>query len=143
MKNKILAMIAAIGAALTVVVIPLAAPASADDGCPGTRYVWSNYYSAGVVAAQLQAYNAGTQALCVNFVSRNQYSGRAKFMSLKVCNDLKASCLTNSGTFRYYAGPITYHFPKYTPLCAWAAVKMYDGYGNLIINTGEFIGTCN
>lgn len=132
-------LLALLTAAAFLVAVP-SAPAAADHGCPGTRDSWRQYRdSAGTVAAALQVYTTA-DGVCVSLVSKNQYNGRRKFMSLKVCDSFREKCTAvDEGMFETFAGPI-----YYADHCTWAYSKMNDGNGGVIIG-GHWspAGSCN
>lgn len=127
-------------AASTFMVAVPSAPAGADFGCPGDRDSWRQYRdNAGTVAAALQVYDTA-DGVCVSLVSKNQYFGRKKFMSLKLCNSFREQCTAvDEGMFEQFAGPI-----YYSDNCVWAFSKMNDGHGTTIIG-GHWqpAGSCN
>ncbi|UUW90965.1 hypothetical protein [Pimelobacter simplex] len=137
MKNilRIIGVLLAASAAL--VVIPNA-PAQADNGCPGTRDSWRQYRdSAGTIAAVLQSYDTA-DGVCINLVSKNQYAGVSKYMSLRVCDEARANCVTDSGNFASYAGPIYRSLP-----CVTVRSTMRAPNGTLIMDNWSIGGSCN
>jgi hypothetical protein len=141
MKKLFVALALMVSSALFVV-IPAGA-AHADFGCPGTRDVWRPYNNSnGVVAAETQLYKTAS-GVCVNLVSRNQYYNRDKNMLLTVCTVQHTGCVTNSGNFAQYAGPIDFPIGGNNPKCVYVRSKMGDGYGNLIMDDWIYLGSCN
>ncbi len=132
---RLLAVLLAAVAAL--VVVPTGA-AHADYGCPGTRDSWRPYNdSSGTLAAVMQSYDTA-DGVCINLVSKNKYSGVAKYMRLRVCDGARANCVTDEGYFSSYAGPI------YRPLhCVTVRSTMHSPSGTVIMDNWSIGGSCN
>lgn len=133
--SRFAVVLVATGTAL--VVVPQS-PANADYGCPGTRDSWRPYKdSSGTVAAVMQSYDTA-DGVCINLVSKNQYSGVAKYMRLRVCDGARANCTTDEGNFSSYAGPI------YKSLhCVTVRSTMRSPSGTLIMDNWSIGGSCD
>jgi hypothetical protein len=110
-------------------VVP-ATTADAVGNCPGSDYAQRNYYYGGSLAAVLcfDAVTGGPATL----QSIGKYRGVPKTMSLTVCklgSSGPYACVTDSGTFSYYAGPIAQPGG-----CEYFKSVMWDGHGTRIVN---------
>lgn len=122
-------------AAVSLVLVP-ATPSHADFGCPGDRDSWREYRNnAGTLAAVAQRYDTA-DGVCINLVSKNQYFGRSKFMSVTICG--VEGCQTNAGQFEQYAGPL-YSASR----CVSVHSIMKDGNGGTIMDHRTHLGACN
>lgn len=122
----------------SLVLLPAGA-AQADNGCPGTRDAWRTWLDdAGRVAAATELYDTADGG-CVSLVSKGIYSGKSKYMRLTVCTTAKTNCVTDSGTFQYYAGPIY----RTGSECYWIHATMGDGNGHTIFDKTEYFGYCD
>lgn len=134
----ILRVVTVLLATVAAMVAVPTSPAHADYGCPGTRDSWRPYdNSAGTLAAVMQSYDTA-DGVCINLVSKNQYSGVSKYMRLRVCDSARANCVTDEGYFSSYAGPI------YRSLdCVTVRSTMRAPNGTLIMDSWSIGGSCN
>lgn len=123
----------------SVVFLPTA-PANADFGCPGDKDSWRDYMdlSGTTLAARLRQHDMDGNNVCINLVAQNEYFGRSKWMSIRVCNTVGENCKVNEGYFKEHAGPVTY-----PANCVKVRSKMNDGHGNTIMDHWMFMGACN
>lgn len=90
---------------LTAVAVP--AQATTQAACTSDWNSHRDYKdSAGRLAAiAYQYFSADGDTTCVKLVAQGIYYGMSKYMSLTVCDG--TNCTTDSGTFKYYAGPLS------------------------------------
>lgn len=126
-------------AAGSLVAMP-AQSASAADGCTGSPTAWNNWDdSAGRLAARTYYYEESSGTICVNLVSQGIYYGSAKYMSIKLCNPAAAACVTDSGTYKYYAGPVR----KKWDVCLYVVQTMHTASGTTIVNKHTYAPPCD
>ncbi|MEU8527091.1 MULTISPECIES: hypothetical protein [Streptomyces] len=125
-------------AAGSLVTLP-AQPAAAANGCSGTVEAWNDWYdSAGRLAAKTYYYDEGANT-CVNLVAQGIYYGQSKYMSIKLCDSYNSGCVSDSGTFLYYAGPVR----RPADVCLWAVSTMKNSAGTTIVNKSTYVPPCN
>lgn len=113
-----------------------ASTASAADGiCPSGNYAPAseNFYdNAGHLAAiaTIFRYQWGT---CADLVAQGVYYGESKYMSITTYSD-NATSASDSGYYRYYAGPVSLG-DSVGGLCARTHVVMNYPSGAGMINT--------
>jgi len=105
-KSAVGAIAVMLGTAIAV--IAPTGSAGAVGNCPGDGYVQRTYTHNGATVAVLcfNDYGNGDQA---TLQAVGQYRGVAKKMSLSVCkwDGSPYDCVRDTGTYSYYAGPIT------------------------------------
>ncbi|MEU6883111.1 hypothetical protein [Streptomyces sp. NPDC046712] len=122
----------------SVVTLP-AQPAAAANGCNGDLVAWNSWYdSAGRLAAKTNYYDEGAYT-CVNLVAQGIYYGQSKYMAIKLCDSYNSGCVSDAGTFLYYAGPVR----RPSGVCLWAVSTMKNSAGTTIVNKSTYVPPCN
>ena len=131
---------AAVAGSALVVVLPQGA-AEAAYGCAGgwvSRQPMNDID--GNLVASVERYQTSGGTNCYVLVSRGQYRGVEKYVSITVCDGSAASsCHSNSGSaFGDFAGPV-----NTDASCTSAYVIVRDPGGRTILHRRVSVGSCN
>lgn len=133
--RRALTGLAVLASAAVAIPVTASTASAADAICPSGEYTSAseNFYDNGgnlAAIAHLYSYRWGT---CADLVAQGSYYGQSKYMSISTYSD-NATSASDSGTYRYYAGPISLN-DSVAGLCATTHVVMHYPNGAGMINT--------